>query len=35
MVAAAMAAWGSIDILVNNAWGGGKIGRVEHKTDEC
>jgi NAD(P)-dependent dehydrogenase (short-subunit alcohol dehydrogenase family) len=22
------------DVLVNNAWGGGPLGRVEHKTDE-
>jgi len=26
--------WGSVDILVNNAWGGGRIGRVENKTPE-
>lgn len=26
--------WGAVDILVNNAWGGGRISRVEHKTDE-
>jgi hypothetical protein len=25
---------GSIDIVVNNAWGGGAVGRVENKTDE-
>jgi NAD(P)-dependent dehydrogenase (short-subunit alcohol dehydrogenase family) len=33
MVAHAEATWGALDILVNNAWGGGKISRVEHKTD--
>ena len=27
-------AYGGVDILVNNAWGGGAIGRVEHKTDD-
>ncbi|GAA3093649.1 SDR family NAD(P)-dependent oxidoreductase [Streptosporangium carneum] len=26
--------WGGVDILVNNAWGGGNYGRVENKTDE-
>ncbi|SOX54347.1 3-oxoacyl-ACP reductase [Mycobacterium ahvazicum] len=26
--------FGAVDILVNNAWGGGAIGRVEKKTDE-
>jgi NAD(P)-dependent dehydrogenase (short-subunit alcohol dehydrogenase family) len=34
MVAAALDAWGTVDVLVNNAWGGGALGRVEHKTDE-
>jgi len=34
MVAAALDAYGSVDILVNNAWGAGNVGRVEHKTDE-
>lgn len=33
MVAAAVDAWGAVDVLVNNAWGGGELGRVEHKTD--
>jgi len=36
MVAAVKAAtdrWGRIDILVNNAWSGGMLSRVEHKTD--
>lgn len=35
MVQAAVERWGRLDILVNNAWGGGGIGRVEHKTDEA
>ena len=34
MVAAAVQRWGTIDILVNNAWGGGRIGRIEQKTDD-
>ena len=34
MVAAAVDRWGTLDILVNNAWGGGRISRVEHKTPE-
>lgn len=34
MVAEAVARWGTIDILVNNAWGGGEISRVEKKTAE-
>lgn len=35
MVDHAVETWGTVDILVNNAWGnGGGIGRVEHKTDE-
>jgi len=34
MIAAAVDAWGTVDILVNNAWGGGKISRVGLKTDE-
>ena len=33
MIDAAIEAFGTIDILVNNAWGGGKISRVELKTD--
>lgn len=32
-VQAAIDTWGSIDILVNNAWGGGQIGRSERKTE--
>jgi NAD(P)-dependent dehydrogenase (short-subunit alcohol dehydrogenase family) len=31
-VAATVEEFGTIDILVNNAWGGGRISRVEHKT---
>ena len=34
MVDAAVDRWGRIDILVNNAYGGGRLGRVERKTDE-
>ena len=34
MIAAAVERWGTVDILVNNAWGGGRIGRVENKSDE-
>ncbi len=34
MVDAAREAWGTVDILVNNAWGGGSLGRFEQKTDE-
>ncbi|GAA1885496.1 SDR family NAD(P)-dependent oxidoreductase [Actinomadura bangladeshensis] len=34
MVAAAVETWGSVDVLVNNAWGAGTVGRVETKTDE-
>jgi NAD(P)-dependent dehydrogenase (short-subunit alcohol dehydrogenase family) len=33
MVATALDTWGTVDVLVNNAWGGGALGRVEHKTD--
>ena len=33
MIDDAIDRWGTLDILVNNAWGGGSIGRVEHKTD--
>ncbi|MBV9952502.1 MAG: SDR family oxidoreductase [Acidimicrobiia bacterium] len=32
-IEAAIDTWGSIDVLVNNAWGGGQISRVEQKTD--
>jgi NADP-dependent 3-hydroxy acid dehydrogenase YdfG len=31
MIDAAIEAFGTIDILVNNAWGGGKISRVERE----
>ena len=34
MVAATVERFGTVDILVNNAWGGGKIGRIENKTPE-
>lgn len=34
-VEAAVSAYGSIDVVVNNAWGGGSIGRVENKTGEA
>ncbi len=33
-VSATVSEFGSIDVLVNNAWGGGGIGRVENKTEE-
>jgi len=33
MVQTAVEAFGRIDILVNNAWGGGQLGRVEAKTN--
>jgi NAD(P)-dependent dehydrogenase (short-subunit alcohol dehydrogenase family) len=29
-----LARFGRIDVLVNNAWGGGTIKRLEHKTDD-
>ncbi len=34
MVAGTVAHWGTLDILVNNAWGGGRIGRIEKKSAE-
>jgi NAD(P)-dependent dehydrogenase (short-subunit alcohol dehydrogenase family) len=34
MVTAAVEAWGTVDVLVNNAWGGGALGRLELKSDE-
>lgn len=34
MVETTSSRWGGIDILVNNAWGGGSMSRVEHKSDE-
>ncbi len=33
MVENAIGAWGTVDILVNNAWGGGALGRLEHKRE--
>ena len=33
MVQVATARWGTVDILVNNAWGGGSLSRVELKED--
>jgi NAD(P)-dependent dehydrogenase (short-subunit alcohol dehydrogenase family) len=33
-VAAALAAWGRVDVLVNNAWAGAPMGRVEWKTTD-
>lgn len=33
MIAAAQQRWGTVDVLVNNAWGGGGLGRVEYKQD--
>ena len=34
MVSAAVDRWGTVDVLVNNAWGGGSLGRLEYKTNE-
>jgi NAD(P)-dependent dehydrogenase (short-subunit alcohol dehydrogenase family) len=34
MVQAAVDTWGSVDVLVNNAWGAANVSRVEAKTDE-
>jgi NAD(P)-dependent dehydrogenase (short-subunit alcohol dehydrogenase family) len=34
-VARTVTTYGAIDIVVNNAWGGGSIGRLERKTDEA
>ena len=33
MVERALAEWGRVDVLVNNAWGGGALGRLEHKNE--
>jgi NAD(P)-dependent dehydrogenase (short-subunit alcohol dehydrogenase family) len=33
MIDTAQQRWGTVDILVNNAWGGGSLSRVEYKTD--
>ncbi|MDH4017872.1 MAG: SDR family oxidoreductase, partial [Actinomycetota bacterium] len=35
MVDRAVARFGRIDVLVNNAWGGGSTSRLEHKTGEA
>ena len=34
MVSAAVDHWGRLDVLINNAWGGGELCRVEVKTDQ-
>ena len=34
MVAVAIDRWGTVDVLVNNAWGGGSLSRLEYKTNE-
>ena len=34
MIAAAVERFDTVDILVNNAWGGGQLSRLEHKTDD-
>lgn len=34
MVAACVERWGGIDVLVNNAWAGAHVGRLEDKTAE-
>jgi NAD(P)-dependent dehydrogenase (short-subunit alcohol dehydrogenase family) len=34
LVARAVEDFGSADVLVNNAWGGGTVERLEHKSDE-
>lgn len=34
MVAKTVESWDRLDILVNNAWGGGKMGRLEKKSSE-
>lgn len=34
MVVDAVTTWGTIDILVNNAWGGGRLSKVENKSDD-
>lgn len=35
MVAQAVDHFGTVDILVNNAWGGGRLGRIEKKSVEA
>jgi NAD(P)-dependent dehydrogenase (short-subunit alcohol dehydrogenase family) len=34
MIDATVARLGTVDVLVNNAWGGGQLSRLEKKTDE-
>ena len=34
MIADAVATWGTVDVLVNNAWGGGRLSKVENKSDD-
>ena len=34
MVELAVDHWGRLDVLINNAWGGGELSRVEIKTDQ-
>lgn len=34
-VAAGPALYGRLDILMNNAWGGGAMARLEHQTDDA
>lgn len=34
VVQAAVDTWGSVDVLVNNAWGAANVSRVETKTDD-
>jgi len=34
MIDLAQKQWGCVDVLVNNAWGGGGLGRVENKPQE-
>ena len=33
MIEAARDAWGTVHVLMNNAWGGGRLSRVEHKDE--
>ena len=33
MIEAAKEAWGTVHVLMNNAWGGGTLSRVEHKDE--
>ena len=35
VVEAAVSTYGAVDIVVNNAWGGGSLSRAETKTDEA